>query len=581
MNDDVKPSPAALSAKPYLIAVILLTLLAYGRIVTHEFLAWDDNMMVAKHDILNPPTWESVAQVWKTPTLGLYTPMAYTLWAAVAAVSRVETADPEGVTLNPMVFHLLNVALHVGVVVVVFHLVLRLTRQFVPSADARATLIAATIGTCVFAVHPLQTEAVAWIAGMNNLLAGLFSLAAVLMYVRWRTAATRSWKPYALCLVLVLLGQFSKPTAIVTPIIIAAIDLLLLRRPLKQVAVAVLPMAAIVLPFVIVGRLVQPAEGVFAPPFPQRFMIVGDSLGFYVSKLLFPWPLLMEYSRSPRWVMDHGGQPLTWVAMAAFLLVAVLNFRRTWVLATMAIFVAGFAPVSGIASFNFQEYSTVADRYLYMATLGPALLVALLIAKYPRQATYAGGAVAVVLAGVAFVQAGYWHDNFSICNHTLSHNPASVAANTTIAYGYRRIDDEVSAERHYLAALKTRPSDAYANYNYGNLLYTTDRKAQALQHYRVAAEIGYEHPGLFSNYGRTLLETGQVNEAIDVLEHGLRLFPNNLMSRTIVGYAYLEKRRFRDAEAEFREILRQKPDDKMAQMGLARVQAARSQPPTP
>ena len=268
--------------------------------------------------------------------------------------------------------------------------------------------------------------------------------------------------------------------------------------------------------------------------------------------------------------------------MAAFLITALLNLRRPWVLAGMAIFVAGFAPVCGIVPFNFQEYSTVADRYLYIARLGPALLLALLIARFPRPAAFAGGgALVVILAAVAFVQAGFWHDNFTICGHTLAHNPSSVPANTSIAYAYRRIDDEVTAERHYLAALKTRPTDAFANYNYGNLLYTTKRLPQAIQHYRVAVEVGYEHAGLFSNLGRTLLETGQVNESIDTLEHGLRKFPNDTMSRTILGYAYLEQRRFRDAELQFREALRLNPNDKLAAMGLNRVIAARSQSPTP
>jgi hypothetical protein len=74
----------------------------------------------------------------------------------------------------PFGFHLLNLTLHVGVVLLIY----ALTEQLF--ADRLISLVAASL----FAVHPIHTESVTWIAGVTDLELSFFFLLTFLLYLR-------------------------------------------------------------------------------------------------------------------------------------------------------------------------------------------------------------------------------------------------------------------------------------------------------------------------------------------------------------------------------------------------------------
>ena len=107
-----------------LIALALLTLAVYGRDVTFDFINWDDLDLVVENPVLNPVNGSHLRDMWTGPVKSLYTPLAYTVWSAAAKVGRTATPDAYGISLNPAVFHAINVLLHVGCVLLVFDVLL-------------------------------------------------------------------------------------------------------------------------------------------------------------------------------------------------------------------------------------------------------------------------------------------------------------------------------------------------------------------------------------------------------------------------------------------------------------------------
>src|SRR5205814_471550 len=81
-----------------------------------------------------------------------------------------------------------------------------------------------------------------------------------------------------------------------------------------------------------------------------------------------------DYGRSPQWVLGQPEVYYTWAATAVLLAVP-WHFRRSarWALASVLLFVVALLPTLGLVPFDYQRYSTVADRYLYLAMLGPAV----------------------------------------------------------------------------------------------------------------------------------------------------------------------------------------------------------------
>ncbi|CAN5533775.1 tetratricopeptide repeat protein [soil metagenome] len=610
------------NARWWLLAVLALTLAVHGRDITAEFLNWADGALVLENKFLSPVNAEHLRQMWTQPIKDLYTPLAYSAWAAAAAVGRLQTPDEHGVVLNPMIFHALNLLLHLACVAIVFDVLLllpprpegeraglceetltekkRSTKQatFDASSETKPRseperfashltsprrgegqyVVAAAIGAAVFAVHPVQVEAVAWISGMNNLLAGVFALACVAFYIRFARAERpmRAGWYVAVC-VSMLLALFSKPTAIITPLLILPIDALLLRRSWRAIAWSLTPLVLMAIPFVIIGRLSQLAPSTYVPPVLQRLIVAGDALGFHLRKLVWPNPLLIDYGRQPQRVLAAGGfSAINWITLAAAVTLAVITWRRQrWVAACLAIFVGGVALVLGLVPFSFQEYSTVADRYVYLSMLGVAIAVAMLLTAFRSAASkYIAAAVVLAFAACSFHQAGYWADSTPLAQHTLAYEPDSLAATSMLAFMAQHDGDHVTEEYYYRKGLNRAPNDVELNYNLGTLLLA-DRPAEALKYFDVLYNRGIRDPRLLNNRGMALMNIGRLPEAIDTLNEALRVSPTHATAYLNLGQAMLTLNRLDEAEKNFRRALELEQRLKKARDGLANVQAAR------
>src|SRR6266496_1073980 len=109
---------------------------------------------------------------------------------------------------RPFGFHLTNVLIHAGNVVLVFLLI----RRF-PVKPATAFLAA-----LIFAVHPIQTDAVSYVSGRRDVLFAFFYLAAFHAYLSYRESRSRAF--FALFLGLWALSLMSKEMAVSLPMVI-------------------------------------------------------------------------------------------------------------------------------------------------------------------------------------------------------------------------------------------------------------------------------------------------------------------------------------------------------------------------
>ena len=282
---------------------------------------------------------------------------------------------------------------------------------------------AAAAGAAVFAVHPLHVEAVAWVSSCKDVLSGAFALAAILLYLRF--AERESWVDYTAAIVCFAFALLSKATVCVTPAIVA---LLLLIAPVKNRRRAILwlwPWCAMVLPLVWWTRNAQTDAALLTwSPLWARPLVALDAIAFYFGKLFWPLNLAVDYGRTPRWVIDHRSAWVLWPLPILIAAAAIVwrRWRRGWI--GIAIFVVALLPVLGFVPFEYQAFSTVADRYAYLPMLGASVLVAGLL---NRATMKRGGVVAIVviftLAIVAFVQTGVWASSEALFQHAVDVQP--------------------------------------------------------------------------------------------------------------------------------------------------------------
>src|SRR5829696_1384491 len=124
----------------------------------------DDDHTVSQNPDLKPPSISGVLKYWKRPAWGLYTPIAYTVWSGVALLSPQPVLPNEPYRLNPVTFHATNLLVHTLTALVIWRVLKRLFHH----------TWAACIGALFFALHPVQVDAVAWVSGLKDVLAGFF-----------------------------------------------------------------------------------------------------------------------------------------------------------------------------------------------------------------------------------------------------------------------------------------------------------------------------------------------------------------------------------------------------------------------
>jgi hypothetical protein len=547
------------------LALFAITGAVYAQALDHRFTSWDDDVNVSKNRVLLEDPLGSIPRFWREPYYGFYSPLTRTAWAVLASLARepLPAADPAagasppaareagGSRLAPRPFHLANVLVHALNAVLVFAIARRLVR-----ADG-----AAFAGALVFALHPLQAEPVAWVTGLKDLLAGLFSLLAIRCYLRFAGAGSAERSPrdtrrrrldYALSLFGFALALLSKPAAVAVPVALFVLDRFALRRTLADCARSLAPWLALAGPLMLLTTVTESELGVAATPWWGRPFVAGDALAFYLWKLAWPLELLPEYGRRPERVLAHAWGYVGWLAPAAL---AWLAWRRRerwpWLLVGLGVFFAGVLPVLGLVPFVYQYFSTVADRYAYTAMLGPALAVSGLGARIAERRAARSGSGAAALAACAAVlllwtfqtsrQIAVWRDDAALYRHALRGNPDSWVAHLNLARALEAQGRPEEALAHFLEVVRIAPGSALAYDSVGAFLQNQGRPDEAIPYHEQAvraAPARWESRHLLAT---ALASAGRIDAAIAEERAALAADPASAVSRTQLA-ALLDRR---------------------------------------
>ncbi|MGO8673897.1 MAG: tetratricopeptide repeat protein [Capsulimonadaceae bacterium] len=496
--ESTAPDSTVVRARFIASALALVTILVYWVAVHNGFLAVDDDKAVYANPHLADPLY-----FWTKPYFRLYTPVTYDIYSLVGSIARMGRPLPTpigGTTdLSPSMFHAANVVFHAANVALVFWLLrVLLTRPgLLPEGPEWRIDAGAAAGALVFGLDPLQAEVVSWVNGANNIFSGLFCLLALWLYVRsamahptrtdpgvrtrWFLAATASF----------VLALLAKPTAVALPIVAWAVDGLLLRRKRRE-SMPLLVWLVIALAFVPVTIYASTeTQKIVQTPLWLRPFVAGDAYTFYLWKLLWPVHLGFDYGRNPTFVLRHTPWFLTWLIPAAIAAVLWAR-RRVWPVpaGAGAIFAASLVPTVGLVSSYFNIVTVSADRYVYLAMLGPALAVAWLLARRSHPAVFGIAAVLIALCGAAaHRQVTYWRTTYSIMSHSVAVSPDGWFAQSNLATYLDRIGDPVRALPHAEAVVRLDPDYPVGRANLGVVLGELGRRDEAVVEFEKAASL--------------------------------------------------------------------------------------------
>lgn len=500
-------------------------------------------------------------------------------------------------------YHLSNILLHGLAVLAVFGLlrqVLRMIGDSSLSGDRYAFLAA-----LVFAVHPVHTEAVNSIFNRAEILVALGVAAGLwwlLHYLKDRPG--RAWSGLALAY---LFAIFAKESAIVLPGIAFVWVLIFAGGNWLSRLKAALPALLLLIPLALylllraealappagqdVGgaardsiALSQPAPEAWDGDRPRmashrdypvyyRWIRVGGRLllgtaGYYgqaLNAMLWPYPLKLFYEQPP-----ESFQIVALVLQLALILAALLELRRKryGLIIGLTFFYIAMLPASrfmGVAGYVPE----LAERYLYLPSIGLAILLAFALRFLGQKFTYPGVLVPVLLAvlvmtPVCLARNAEWADETSLFENEYrrgGHGEEALYAVTTVRLQQRDVDGVVEiCDRHYEAQWSSGKLSNNCGLAYGAagrtteaesalLFATTQRKGKILAHNNLAM--------LYLRLGRWDDAKEQLDMAVQAERNpALRAFREG--KNVLLLYPKARSKLF-EAKRHFEEALRLQP----------------------
>jgi len=262
-----------------------LVVLVYLPVLEAGFI-WDDDKHLTENPCIVGPL--GFAGIWTTAEATYYPLVLTTFWIEHALWG-----------FAPLPYHLVNVLVHAACAIVLW---LVLARLLVPGA---------WLGAALWALHPVQVESVAWVTELKNTQSGLFFLLSILCFLKWRES--RGSTSYVLALLCAIAAILSKSSTVMLPVVLGLCgwwqDRSLSRRAVAPLAPFFLISIAASAWTIWEQQFHSGAIGTdWAQTWPERLIIAGRDVWFYLGKLAWPHPLVFIY---PRWRIDasHAASP--------------------------------------------------------------------------------------------------------------------------------------------------------------------------------------------------------------------------------------------------------------------------------
>jgi len=471
-------------------------------------------------------------------------------------------------------YHVVNVLLHYLAGVLMFFIVHRIM-EWSRFERTRINWVAG-FAAALFLLHPVQTEAVAYLAGRSETLSVMLFLAAYTVFLYRRTEAV-SWSATAAVFLLFAAALLSKEHTIVLPALLLLTDywwnpgfsLAGIRRNWRLYG----PM--------VIGGVAGVAY--FVP-----LLLHGGNAGFGLKdftwyqyfftqcRALFVYPLLfvIPAHQNADWSFPisktplDGGAIFGLIALLA-LAVAAWHYRRKFPLASFGFFayLLLMAPTSSIVPIK----DALAERRLYISMLGLLLIVAEVLGRLklsPQRLATACACLALVYAGVAHARAEVWSSELALWQDTAAKSPDNYRAHFQLGSAYYNAGNCSPAEAEFQKAAQLQQPGYDLLVDWGLAYDCMHQPEQALAKLRQAAALS-PTAHVYTQIAKVYADSRQWDQVRDALENAVKLDPNFAATYLYRGKLELVENNVPAAIQDLRQALRLDPTMTDARQDLA------------
>jgi len=504
-------------------------------------------------------------------------------------------------------YHLVNLVLHFLTSLIVFFSLRRLFRR-AELLEARIEA-AALFSAMVWTVLPVHTQSVSYIVQRQTILASGLTIACLWAYLAAREADSRPgrWGLYLLCGLCLLLAVGSKETALITPVLILAVEFYFyqnfsfafLRRRWLAMAAGVLLLGSLLVVYLRPEIRAQVITGYQRRPFTleQRLLTEPRILFQYLEKIVWPLPseLSLEHDPAVSTSLFHPWTTLPAILLGAFLLgLLVRSGRRNRLLSFALVWYLGNLFLES----SFLPLDLMFEHRVYLASLAvvaPLVAGAVFYLPRVRWTMLVLSVVIALLLLLTIARNRVWQTEISLWRDCISKAPSKARAHLHLGIAYTeagrfdqalaemqtalRLDPTYSAVYFGLGKLYLKqgqldlslanfnktlsldPDSFQANFQRGNIYFYQKEYERAIQDYSRAIGFDPNSEVLFNQRGMAYDHLGQYSPALSDYSAAIRLNPDYVEAYNNRGNVYDILGQVGQALTDYNSALRLNPNN--------------------
>lgn len=520
---------------------LIATFLAYLPVFHCDFTNWDDNLYITQNLLIRSFKPEYVIHWFTQPFQGLYQPLVLLSLASDYAING----------LDPFVFHLTNLILHLLNTLLVYFFIRKLT----------GNRFMAVVVMLLFGLHPLHVESVAWVTERKDMLYAFFFLISLNFYLGY----SKNRKPgqYIFTVLFFILSLLSKASAVTLPFVLILIDYYQQRKLTdRKVILEKLPFLVLAAGFGVANLIFHYQFGSLANysnlSLPARFFLASKGLMYFLSKTVWPSDLSV-YNSLP--VAMNSELILECIFYILLLLIStfVLYKMNKRILIFGALF---FILAIGLFLVPPGEPVIASERYSYIASIGLFIIIAHIFRELKdKKSGNLVGVLSVLAIYLGFLgartlqQTQIWENSYTLWNHVINVRGETFLALLERGNLERQQGDYQAALKDYSRAIDLNPH-YYKTYDRrGNLFLLLENYPAAITDFTKSLKM---HPGgafAHCSLGFTYRKTKDYPKALKHLEKALQIDPENADAYFNRGKIFLIQQKYTAACSDLEKAL--------------------------
>jgi protein O-mannosyl-transferase len=490
----------------WLFGLLILSFIVYFPTLSKIFIDYDDSLYILDCPDIRYFTLSKIPSIFSHFYMAQYSPIPTIVCGIIHMAGG----------FKPSLFNIIGLLLHLVNIALVFTFIWKLTKKF-PMAFIVAAL---------FGLSPMQVESVAWSAAVFKTgLYTMFYLSSLLLYIKY--VKSNNILYLILSLLLFFGSFFSKEQSVALSLSVIAIDYFLGRNLFsKKVILEKIPylLISLIIGITALASTKTYHETLATTPFTffERFLYASYALANYVVKLLVPFKLTIYHPYLKiRGVIFYLCPLLFLVILGVFYY--FWKKKNSYVIFGMLFF---FINIGFSLSLQFvaARSTMMADRYVYMASIGYYFILGSIVVKLMDRKKLPQSVIVSVMAVYIGIMSIYSYNRTFVYKNTgaVMSDVIDKYPQTSFPYVNRGIylrqnGQEELAFQDYNMAIKLDPKDDNAFLNRGNIYFYRNKDTLALADYNKSLAINPYPKGaeIFSNRGAIYARMNQFDKSLD------------------------------------------------------------------